>query len=173
MVRWLRGTPVVSSWQRLRCQPCHQCHALGTRDREELLDSPGSAVSKVNNLPTNPTAIAIAQCAKIKSSKARKGLIPPIKCCIVHAIVEAAVNVGNPSSALPLEIQGFCSLCALPGASLTLHEMADGAGLNASNMRTSGQIGSPSLQGSLWRSFRNGAGRVSCIRSMHLHSEPV
>lgn len=87
MVRWLQGAPVASSWRRLRCQPCHQSHTLGTRDRKAARLSPPSVVPTMKNLPTNPTAIDIAQNAKIKSSKARKGLILPIKCYLVHAVV--------------------------------------------------------------------------------------
>lgn len=72
MVRWLQGTPVVSSWQRLRCQPCHQCHAPGTRDREELLDSSVSAIATMNNLPTNPTTILLPNVLKLSPARPEK-----------------------------------------------------------------------------------------------------
>lgn len=78
-LRWPQGTVVASSWQGLRCQPCCQFHALGTRGREEqsVFLTNGSVVPTLNNRTQTPLPRLLVQGAKIKDSKDTKDLIPP------------------------------------------------------------------------------------------------
>lgn len=176
MLRWPQGTVVASSWQGLRCQPCRQFHALGTRGKEEQLVflTNSSVVPTLNNRTQTPLPRLLVQGAKIKDSKDTKDLKPHHKvllrgpCCCL-----GSSRVGRPSSALPPEPQVFCSLRAYPGSSLTWQEMADGAGPNAGLMHTSGPNHTCIIAGKFVEVFVMWWRDLSCIKSMHLHVDPV